>query len=111
VCGSNGGSCPVSCTQDTQCVAGDVCAGGACGPMLAQGAPCVAANQCLSGFCVDGVCCGSACGSTCQACSAAKTGGANGTCADVKDGTDPKAQCPADTLSCTAAVCVTGACT
>jgi hypothetical protein len=47
----------------------------------ANGMPCEKSNQCTSGFCADGVCCNSACGNPCQACTMAKTGGANGKCA------------------------------
>ncbi len=54
-----------------------------------QGDACTSNIQCQSGFCVDGFCCNTACGQIsdgvnndvdCQACSAAKSGGVNGTC-------------------------------
>jgi len=66
------------------CAAGAVCSNGAC--MAAVGQACSAATQCASGACVDGFCCSSACSGTCTACSNARTGAANGTCAAVKVG-------------------------
>ncbi|WP_394844266.1 hypothetical protein LZC95_45335 [Pendulispora brunnea] len=76
----------------------------------ASGTACSGAGGCASGFCVDGFCCNTACNGTCQACSATKTGMANGTCAPVLRGTDPDAECAADALACTIAVCGEGAC-
>lgn len=50
-----------------------------------RGEPCARDAYCATGACVDGVCCDSACGGgaldDCQACSAALTGGVDGTCA------------------------------
>lgn len=63
------------------------------GTCLTNGSVCSANNQCVSGFCVDGRCCNSACTATCFACSAAKTGAANGTCAPVTANTDPDNEC------------------
>ena len=51
-----------------------------------NGAACTAANQCSSGACVDGFCCNSTCGQSCDACSAALTGMADGTCATTRAG-------------------------
>ncbi len=52
-----------------------------------RGASCGSDVACASGYCVDGVCCASACGAgavdDCQACSAALTGGLDGTCAPL----------------------------
>lgn len=52
---------------------------------LANGAPCTAAAMCRSKFCVDGVCCDTACEgedpNRCNACTMAKTGQKDGTCA------------------------------
>ena len=53
---------------------------------LPLGGRCAEAGQCLSGFCVDSVCCDVACGGQCQACSAARTSGSNGTCAPLPNG-------------------------
>jgi hypothetical protein len=54
---------------------------------------------CLPGYA--GVHCEHSDTGTCQACAAAKTGVANGTCANVEDGLDPRGSCPAG--SCTGA--------
>ncbi len=55
------------------------------------GTPCLTAGECASGFCADGVCCNTACargtGTECQACVAARTGAAQGTCAPISAGT------------------------
>jgi hypothetical protein len=63
---------------------------------LPVGAACTTSAQCGSRSCVDGVCCSSACGSVCMACAKAITGQADGQCAPVKAGTDPRADCAAD---------------
>jgi hypothetical protein len=55
----------------------------------ANGETCSAKEQCTSGFCVEGVCCNSACGGTCESCVA----GQRGRCDPIPDGTDPKMQC------------------
>ena len=47
----------------------------------------------MRGFCVEGVCCDTACTGTCNACSLAKTGVRNGSCAPVKAGIDPDQEC------------------
>jgi hypothetical protein len=69
----------------------------ACGKVnalqLAQGAQCSSSGSCMSGHCADGVCCDRACDATCEACAAAKTGGADGTCAAVTAATDPDNEC------------------
>jgi len=56
---------------------------------------CSTDTACTSGHCVDGVCCSTTCDGTCEACSAAKTGGADGTCAPVTAATDPDNECAA----------------
>jgi hypothetical protein len=67
----------------TPCVGTSVCDGnGACKAGIGQ--PCPGGNgNCANAQCVDGVCCSTACAGTCQACAAAKTGGADGTCSNV----------------------------
>jgi hypothetical protein len=71
------------------------------GVKLPDGQACAQNGQCASGFCVDGLCCASACSGTCQACSAAATGGKDGICAPVKAGADPRDACkPTDMASC-----------
>ncbi|HYB98101.1 MAG TPA: putative metal-binding motif-containing protein [Candidatus Limnocylindrales bacterium] len=61
--------------------------------LLPDGTACSSNSQCSSFQCVDGVCCNSACASTCQACSAAKTGGFDGQCSFIPMGADPDAEC------------------
>ncbi len=96
----NGAACRTTCTADGNCASTAYCAGTSCVAKKTNGSACTAANQCTSGFCVDGVCCNAACTGKCQACSNAKTGAANGACANVKAGTDPDGECAA--ASCTA---------
>ena len=45
------------------------------------GDACGDGDECASGFCVDDVCCDAACADVCGSCSAAATGGSDGTCA------------------------------
>jgi hypothetical protein len=71
---------------------------------------CTLGSDCASGFCVDGMCCNTACTGTCQGCSYAVTGLADGTCGNVKNGTDPHMSCPPSGLSCATATCENGAC-
>jgi hypothetical protein len=66
---------------------------GAC--EAANGTACTLASQCQSAFCVDGYCCNSACSTTCVACSNAKSGGANGTCTNIPNNSDPDNECAA----------------
>lgn len=75
------------CTDMLNCDAAGACEKGA------KGVPCGNVLECMSNFCVDGVCCESACLGTCKACSNAKTGGMDGTCANVATGTDPDNEC------------------
>ncbi len=89
ICGST--ACTNACTTAANCVAGAQCTGGHCvlcagGTCLANGAACTASNQCGSGSCVDGFCCNVACTGACTACSNARTGAANGTCANLVAG-------------------------
>jgi hypothetical protein len=63
--------------------------------LKAQGQACGAGLECASGNCADGYCCNQACGGACQACAAALTGGANGSCQPMMAGTDPGDDCPA----------------
>ena len=46
-----------------------------------------AAARCATGNCVNGFCCDTTCTGTCMACSAALTGGSNGTCAPISANT------------------------
>jgi hypothetical protein len=77
---------------DNECPGAEVCNGsGACRKI--NGSICTLGSECLSGNCVDGFCCNTACAGPCQACSNAKTGGANGTCTPIPDGQDPDNEC------------------
>jgi hypothetical protein len=87
---------------DNECAGVTTCNGAGACTKLAQGAACTLNTECGSGFCVDGVCCGTACTGLCLACSAAKTGGVNGTCANVVPGTDPDNECSGATPNCAA---------
>ncbi|MDC3985232.1 hypothetical protein [Polyangium jinanense] len=90
------GSCKNPCTNDNECLSGNICLAGACKPPGMPGVPCAAGADCSSGFCVDGVCCDTACEGSCEACTAAKKGqGADGQCAPIKTGTDPDDECAA----------------
>jgi hypothetical protein len=81
------------------CPGNSGCNAGVCLP-LAQGGACQSvAGECATGFCTDGVCCNTACGGLCEACSGAKTGAANGTCAFIPNNQDPDIECTAS-LAC-----------
>ena len=96
-----GAACPTTCAATSDCTAGNFCVAGKCVPPQMNGAVCTAANQCASGNCVDGFCCNTACNGLCQACSAAKSGGSNGTCSGVGVATDPDNECTAQaTATC-----------
>ncbi|MBK9259815.1 MAG: hypothetical protein IPM54_08255, partial [Polyangiaceae bacterium] len=93
------------CTGMNQCDGNGVC-------KKVPGASCSAGSECFSTFCVDGVCCSSACGAPCQACTMAKTGSADGMCANVTTGTDPDNDCAMDPVSTCdrTGFCAAGAC-
>ena len=76
---SGGGSC--------QCDAGSYQSGSSCLPKNGLGSTCGAGTECITGNCVSGYCCNTACTSSCQACSNALTGGQNGTCTNLPNGT------------------------
>jgi hypothetical protein len=62
VCNSGAQACYTSCTNDTDCIAGDGCNSlGACVPLTATGQACGAASACADGPCLGSVCCGSNC--------------------------------------------------
>lgn len=109
VCGAS--ACKTSCVSDVDCVAGYVCSAAVCVATASKtlGSACVSGGECQSGFCADGLCCNTACAGGCQACSAARTGSADGTCANVLNGTDPRGACPDQGIcqpgSCQAGVC------
>ena len=92
--GTNGSCAPVLSGLETanECPAGECNGAGAC--ELAAGVACMQASQCASGFCADGVCCNAACDGTCVACSAALTGGTDGSCDPVLSGIESDNECP-----------------
>src|SRR5690606_16773902 len=71
----------------------------------AVGEVCGGNVECLNDQCVDNRCCGSASCSTCQACRADWTVGADGACANIDPLTDPKNQCSPG--SCSGGSCTT----
>lgn len=115
-----GGTCADTLTDANNCgscahvcPSGQICQSGACvATTKGNGQPCVSGTECTSTHCADGVCCDAACTGVCQACSAAKTGGINGICAPVLDGTDPNNACADQgAASCgTNGFCQGGAC-
>lgn len=70
------------------------CGGPDCGPCLGQ--PCDSTNQCGNNLhCAlpEKICCSTACTDKCEACSNAKTGQPDGTCAPIPEGQDPDNEC------------------
>lgn len=98
----NGNACDTNCGgQDNQCLSAFYCSSGACLADKMQGGTCVRNEMCTGNVnCVDGFCCNSACSALCQACSAAKNGGTDGTCGFVTAGTDPDTECPGSSNNC-----------
>lgn len=104
-CGSyrcSDGACLERCDRAEHCAPSAYCDGGRCEPKRGAGQACTRESECAAGHCVDGVCCDSACGGTCQACSAEKKGfGLDGQCANVRFGLNPDGECMAqDTSTC-----------
>ena len=86
----SGTACKLSCTTGADCTAGNPCSNGSCGK-IPMGAACTRATDCASGFCVDGFCCNSACGGTCENCGLPN---ARGRCTAVGAGAvDPRGVC------------------
>jgi hypothetical protein len=88
------GRCPGTCDNTGACKSkqGQTC--------LTVASGCAAGTTCSP----DGVCCDGACGQTCHSCLGSKTGGRDGTCATVSDGTS----CGASGQYCTAGTCTSG---
>lgn len=91
ICSNN--KCLTLCGNDSDCTVGHFCNVGACADLLPNGAGCTKAGQCASAFCVDGVCCDTACEGKCMTCLAKASNGADGQCAPVVDGQDPRGSC------------------
>jgi len=92
-----GASCDSDCqNQDSQCLPTFYCenADPVCQADLAVGDDCLDDSQCPGDFCVDGFCCNMACNGLCESCAAATSIGANGTCSDIMNNTDPDNECP-----------------
>jgi hypothetical protein len=60
-----------------------------------SGVQCSSAVECDSGYCTEGVCCNRLCNGECESCLAKNQhpGGADGTCAPIAEGLDPKLKC------------------
>lgn len=91
------GQIAVTLDPDNECPGDTACSGGGNCTLKPTGATCAIGGECQTNFCVDGVCCGAPCLGFCQACSAAKTDAADGTCADITLDTDPDEECPGAT--------------
>ncbi|HEY3358552.1 MAG TPA: choice-of-anchor D domain-containing protein [Polyangia bacterium] len=107
LCNGASASCPVTCTSDSQCIAGDYCdSTGHCVPQKAQGNSCDTTADCKvpgcrecgsAGGCVDGVCCDTTCTGTCMACNVATH---VGTCWNIPLGGTDAVNCAAPTYVC-----------
>lgn len=97
--GVNGTCGPIAnaTDPDNECAANDCNGSGACGNLSADGAPCSNSAQCGSNHCVDGVCCNTACGASCQACNFP---GSVGTCTSMAAGQSDPNGSPACTGTC-----------
>ena len=106
VAGSTGTCTSIPNGQDpaNECPGNTSCNGANACTLFANGVACTLSAECSSGSCVDGVCCNTACNGLCQACTAAKTGGTNGTCANITANSDPDNEC-AGTAVCSAGAC------
>jgi hypothetical protein len=94
--------CKTACTTDTDCASGSYCVVGSntCTTKKTNGTACGAGNECTSGACVDSICCQNACTQLCYACTAAKTGGSDGTCQAIKAGTANSGCTSSDQSTC-----------
>lgn len=94
VCNGGGTDCLSTCQDHGDCTPGNYCDGSNhCSPKEGTGFACGGDDEvCQNGNCVDGFCCDSACTNPCLACSAALTGGSDGTCAPALAGCSCEAQ-------------------
>ncbi len=90
-----------ACTGDGDCAGlpGSYCNQGTCTPKKKLGVTCADKSQCASGYCTDGVCCATACAGACLSCVAKDTAVVDRTCAPVRKGTDPAAECAMQAMS------------
>jgi MYXO-CTERM domain-containing protein len=108
-------ACPANCTDDTKCQAGYYCAatgGGTCQPRKAAGTcsswdcyppgPSTVCRECTSGNCIDGFCCNTTCGGSCDACNLS---GHEGTCTLVSAGGAGSPSCGAYVCTGASAAC------
>ncbi len=119
VCGG-AANCPVACTSDSNCDAGDYCdAAGACVAQKVQASTCnsSAGADCMetgcrvcgtAGNCVDGFCCDTTCPDACDRCDGAAlgwSGATNGTCAVAPAGYPGTPACGAYVCTGASATC------
>jgi hypothetical protein len=110
-------ACPTSCTDDSKCAASSYCAatgGGTCQPRKAAGTcspfdcyppgPTATCRECVSNNCIDGFCCNTTCGGSCDACNLP---GKEGTCSVVSAGGAGSPSCGAYVCNGTNASCPT----
>lgn len=95
-CELDGRSCRTTCTENSHCAPGAVCASGEC--KAATVTLCTDDSQCESGFCADGYCCNSRCDGACRSCAVS---GTEGVCSYVPSGEDPDQECGASACSAT----------
>lgn len=121
VCNGSSPSCPTSCGNDADCAAGYYCAAdGICREQKGQGTMCNAnsgadcksagCRVCESGNCVDGFCCDSACGGSCDSCNGAELGwegATNGTCHFAPTGYAGSPACVTYACDGSSALCAT----
>jgi hypothetical protein len=79
------------------------------GPAL--GTACATGLDCASNFCVDGVCCDTACGGSCDVCSSALGATADGTCTVLSVGSTGSPSCSPFACNGTSASCPTSCAT
>lgn len=82
--------CSVTCNSDGDCSVGEYCDQSQCVNKKNNGFSCSQQNECLSNVCVDGYCCDSPCGGSCDSCNVS---GNEGTCTLNPDGSSGSPTC------------------